>query len=72
MVPNGAGIASTREKKRKMMRARSPMQSGLALALLLCCSGLAAASAPGASSELIPLEQFTRYGAKWIDSNTAG
>lgn len=38
------------------------MQFGIALALALCCSGLAA-GAPGASSELIPLEQFTRFDA---------
>jgi dipeptidyl aminopeptidase/acylaminoacyl peptidase len=39
------------------------MRSGMALALVLCCSSLAATGAPGASSELIPLEQFTQFDA---------
>src|SRR5262245_25196677 len=43
------------------MRVRSPVRWGMTLALLLAvCGGLAAADKPGASSELIPLEHFTR------------
>ena len=44
------------------MRARSPVRCGMALALALC-SGLAVAAAPGAPSEPIALEDFTRYNA---------
>jgi hypothetical protein len=35
----------------------------MALTLALCCSGPAAAGAPGASPQVIPLEQFTRFEA---------